>query len=309
MKQEVQWYYYVIALIPSFMGAASYVLSKYIIDDISPISLLFYRWAVALLVLTPFALRSFCAEFAKILANLRILSIIAISGVTLFNLCTYYALQYTSSTNVSIIVSIFPIFVLTLGAFINKDRLNKIQVYSVMLSFTGALIIVSHGHILEDLSSLFHNVGDFIALAASLCWATYVFTVKYKPNELSFLSFTYSMILIGTILIAPLYLMDVFYLGHTFELTTLNVSVILFLGIGVSVIGIMTMNLSIIKIGANTTSILYYLAPLFTSIMAITILGEKFEYFHLVGMCTILLGVNLPLIAHFFTTTNNKSSY
>ncbi len=304
MTHEAKWWHYLIALIPPFMGAVSYVLSKYVINDISPISLLFYRWLVALIILTPFAIKPFLAEIINVRTNLRIISIIAISGVTLFNLFVYYALQYTTSTNTSIIISIFPMFVLALGVIINNDKLKKSQLYSIIFSFIGVLIIVSHGRILEGLSELFSSTGDFIALAASLCWAIYVFTVKFKPTNLSFRSFAYSIFLIGTILIFPLYLVDVFYLDHTFELSMLNMSVIFCLGFGVSLIGMMSLNLSILKIGPNTSAMLFYLAPLFTAIMAVMILGEELQYFHLIGMLSILLGVNFPLISRFFAYKN-----
>jgi len=291
------------------MGALSYVLSKYVIEDIAPISLLFYRWLVALIILTPFALKVFISEFAHVRANLGILCIIAISGVALFNLFAYYAILYTSSTNTSIIISIFPIFVLAFGVLINKDKLHKVQICSILLSFAGALVIVSHGHILQDLSSLFHNIGDFISLVAALCWAVYVFAVKFKPNNLSLLSFIYSANLIGTLLIFPLYLLDIFYLGHLFEPTLRNISVIICLGFGVSVIGILCINFSIMHIGPNATSLLYYLAPVFTSLMAIMFLGEEFELFHLVGMLSILFGVNLPLIMRFVLSVCHPRGY
>lgn len=304
MTHEARWWHYIIALIPPFMGAVSYVLSKYVINDISPISLLFYRWLVALIVLSPFAIKPFLSEIINVRANLRILSIIAISGVTLFNLFVYYALQYTTSTNTSIIISIFPMFVLALGMIINNEKLKKSQLYSIIFSFIGVLIIVSHGQILEGLSGLFSNTGDFIALAASSCWAIYVFAVKFKPTNLSFRSFAYSTFLIGTILIVPLYLVDVLYLNHVFELNMLNMSVILCLGFGVSIIGMMSLNLSISKIGPNTSAMLFYLAPLFTAIMAVMILGEELQYFHLIGIFFILLGVNFPLISRFFSYKN-----
>ena len=308
MSHKTKWWYYGVALIPPFMGAMSYVLSKYIITDISPISLLFYRWIVALAILTPFALKPFLSEIVNVRAHFRILFIIATSGVTFFNLFVYYALQYTTSTNTSIIVNIFPVVVLALGVIINQDKLRKSHLYSIIFSFIGVLIILSHGNIMQGLSSLFHNIGDFIALAATLCWAIYVFSVKYKPTNLSFRSFIYSTFLIGTILIFPLYLFDIFYLKHTFEPTMVNMSVIFCLGFGVSIIGMMALNISIVKIGPNISAILFYFAPLFTSIMAVMVLEEKLQPFHLVGISSILLGINFPLVAHFFAYKNRVIS-
>ena len=310
MNHTTKWWYYCLALIPPFMGAVSYVLSKYIITDISPISLLFYRWLVALVILTPFAIKPFLDEIINIRANIRILFIIAISGVTLFNFFVYYALQYTTSTNTSIIVSIFPMIVLALGIAIDGEKLRKSHIYSIVFSFIGVLIILSHGNILKGVLALFNNIGDFIALAATLCWAIYVYAVKHKPTNLSFRSFVYSTFLIGTILICPLYVVDIFYLKHTFEPTMVSIGIIFCLGFGVSIIGMMSLNISIVKIGPNISAILFYLAPLFTSIMAVTILKEELQSFHFIGILSILLGVNFPLIAHFFAykrkTYNSK---
>lgn len=159
---------------------------------------------------------------------------------------------------------------------------------------------MSHGNILKGVLALFNNIGDFIALAATVCWAIYVFAVKHKPKNLSFRSFVYSTFLIGTTLICPLYLFDIFYLKHSFEPTIVNMSVIFCLGFGVSIIGMMSLNISIVKIGPNISAILFYFAPIFTSIMAVTLLKEELQPFHIIGILSILLGVNFPLIAHFF---------
>ena len=109
-------------------------------------------------------------------------------------------------------------------------------------------------------------------------------------------SFAYSTLLIGTILILPLYLFDVFYLGNIFKLNVPNVSVMIFLGLGVSIIGMMIMNVTVLKIGPNIISMLFYATPLFTAMMAVTVLGEQFETFHFVGMGLIIVGVNLRMI-------------
>ena len=278
------------------MGSLSYVVSKYVLNDISPIALLFYRWFSALVMLAPFAIGGFISEFQKIRAHIGIVTILAASGVTFFNFFVYYSLQYTTSTNTSIVVSLFPIFVLFLGVAIYKDKLQKLQLLSMTLALIGAVIIISHGNILKGVEGLFHNIGDFIALAAAVCFAIYFVAFKSKPNNISFYSFTYATFLIGTIMILPLYLFDVFYLKHTFAINAQNVSAIIFLGLAVSIICMIIMNVSVLKIGPNLTSILFYITPLSTALSAVTVLGEKFETFHLVGMSLIVVGVNLPVI-------------
>ncbi len=293
---KTPYYYYLLALIPPLMGAGSYIVSKYVIHDISPIALLFYRWLSGLLILTPFVLKGFISELKAVRQHIKILTIISASGVTLFNLFVYYSLKYTTSTNTSIVTSIFPVFVLIMGIVIHKDKLDKLQLISMMLALIGAVVIISHGHILEGVEGLFHNVGDFIALAAALCFAIYFVAVKSKPKDMSFYPFVYATFLIGTIMILPIYLFDLLYLGNRFEVNVQNVSVIIFLGLAVSVVGMIIMNATVLKIGPNLASILFYVTPLATSIIAVTILGEKFETFHLIGMVFIIVGINLPIV-------------
>lgn len=298
-KESKKWGYYIIALIPPLMGGVSYVISRYVIHDISPITLVFYRFLGALILLTPFAIRPFLKEITSIHANIRILFIMGISGVTLFNMFVYYAVHYTTSTNVSIIVSIFPVFVIGLGVVISKDKLEKTQIFSILFSFLGVLIILSQGQIFKGISTLFSNIGDFIALGAAICWAIYIFATKFKPKDMSFMSLSYAPMLIGTILILPAYLFDIYYLKNTFTINLQTLSVIFCLGLGVSIIGMMTLNVSVVKIGPNLSSILYYTAPLFTAIMAVMILNERFEFFHFIGMIIILFGINIPLLVRF----------
>ena len=296
MNNKVPYWYYIVALYLPLTGAVGFVLSKYIIDDISPIQFLFYRWVIAFIVFTPFAIRSFIKELQIIKANWKILSIISLSGVTLFHIFAYYSVKHTTSTNSSIVVDIFPIFVLFLGVFVNKDKLDKIQLLSIILASIGAIVIISHGHILEGVENLFHNIGDFIALIAAMFFAIYIFATKFKPANLSFYSFVYATFLIGIIAFLPIYLFDIFYLENTLNFDLQTIVSLCVLAFGINVIGTITMNFSILNIGPNITSILFYLTPVFTALIAVMVLDEKFEYFHIVGMSFIIFGINLPII-------------
>jgi drug/metabolite transporter (DMT)-like permease len=306
MQSRPQYWYYILAVIPPFMGAVSNVLSKYSINDISPVAMLFWRWVIAVLLMTPFVMRGFIAEFHNIKAAWRVISIAAFFGIALFNLFVYCGVQYTTSTSSSIIISVFPIFVMLLGFLINNDRPQMIQIIAITVSLSGALVIVSHGNVFQELTGLFDNYGDFLALMGTICYAIYVFTVKFKPDNLSFYSFSYSAFLLGMILLCPLYLFDVFYVGNRFELNGQNIVVLLSLGVGVSVIGMLIFNMTILKLGYNLASIIFYLMPLFTSIMAVTILDEKFECFHFIGMSLILIGVNLPILSNYIVLSKRR---
>lgn len=303
-KKNIKLILYIIALISPLMGALSIVVSKYVINNISPISLLFYRWLIAVLVMTPFMFKSFIKEREVILKNMLNINIVALSGVALFNLFLYYSLRYTSSANASIIINVFPVFVLLFERVINKNKLKIVQYFSIIVSLIGALVIVSHGEIQKAIENLFSNFGDFIVLASAITYAIYFFNVKSKSKDISFYTYVYTTFLLGTLYIFPLYLFDFLYLKNTFDPNSLNISIIFFLGIGVSIIGMVTLNYTILKFGATTASVLYYFNPLFTAIFAALILNEKLELYHLFGMLLIIIGVNLHAIYRIFNSRN-----
>jgi len=281
------------------MGAVSNVISKYSVGDISPISLAFYRWLVATFVMTPFLMRGFLREFDKIVAIKSLVFLVALTGVTLFNIFVYYAMHYTSTTSVAIVTSMFPIFVMLFGLCINKDRLKLVQVISIILASVGALVIVTKGDIAAELSELFSNYGDFLALIATISYGIYTFAFRSKPEDVSFYSFSYATFLLGTIMLFPFYMFDIFYLENSLEVNLQNVSAILCLGVAVSVVGMLVFNMTILKLGYNLASIIFYLMPAFTAIMATTLLHEDIEHFHFIGMMLILVGVNLPITAQY----------
>jgi len=67
--------------------------------------------------------------------------------------------------------------------------------------------------------------------------------------------------------------------------------VILYLGLGTSVISFLLWNRSIRELGAGRTALFGNLIPIFSSIEAVLILGEKINYIHLISFALIATGL------------------
>ncbi|WP_143522531.1 DMT family transporter, partial [Pseudomonas sp. 2822-17] len=64
---------------------------------------------------------------------------LSLSGIVLFNVCLYYAVNYTSSINAAIVDALTPAVAAVLGFFLLRERLNKIQITGIILSFGGII--------------------------------------------------------------------------------------------------------------------------------------------------------------------------
>lgn len=284
-----------IAIVPPLMGAGNFVVAKAVIDEFPPIALAFWRWTFAWLILLPFAFKELMADREIIRENLKSLSIIAVTGIALFNCLTYTAAKYTQSINLSIIANMFPIFVVLLSAFFLKERMTPLKIVAIFFAFFGSFVVINRGFSLSSLQ-LFANVGDYIALLASLTWGLYTLSVKKKPKGIKHFSFLFSTIFIGWLMLVPLFAIENSLVVEHNYWNTRSVISVLFLSVGVSIIGLNCYYQTVSNLGAVTASMIFYLAPIFNIILASAFLGETFASYHLIGGVLILLGINLPLL-------------
>ena len=123
-------------------------------------------------------------------------------------------------------------------------------------------------------------------------------------------SFLLSIFMIGTIILAPFYLLELRNQGG-FEINIPNLSAILYLGLGASVICFLLWNISIHNLGAGRTALFGNLIPVFTSIEAVWILNEKITTTHLVSFVLVVGGlmtanIHKKFIYSIFSIGNKK---
>lgn len=294
MKSKIPFVFYLIALIPPLTGAGNFIVAKATTTDIGPMSLLYWRWAVAWLVLFPFVIKDFKKDWGKIKRSYKVVVACTLPGIVLFNAFMYTALQHTTSINASIIANTFPVFIVILSYFILKERINTLKSLGILLALVGTSFITTNGQF-HKLNNLFGNIGDVLALGGAFIFAGYSVALRFRPSDIKVSTFTFATISLGCLLIWPLYVWESIYIKPM----VLNIDVIgtiLFVAIPVSILGVISFNIAITKLGATTTGLIFYLAPVFNIILAQLFLGEQFTVAHFAGLCLILLGINLPLL-------------
>jgi len=277
------------AVLATIFWSGNFVIARGLSDVITPVSLAFFRWTVALLVFFPFAYRKVIADIDVIKKHIPYLLITSITGISFFNILIYLAGRTTTAVNISMISITTPVFIVIISALFLKEKTSPGKVIGVILVFTGALFLITKGA-LSSLLSLTFTVGDFWVLLAAIMFAVYSILAKFRPKELSLLSFQLCTIFIGLIFMFPLFIIER-GMNPPIQFSLRIILSIFYVGIFASLAAFLLWNKAISIIGPVKTGMVYYLLPVFSSILALIFLGEEIYYYHYFSMIIIVLGI------------------
>lgn len=286
--------YFLLALCVLFWSG-NFVLGRFVNTDIKPLELAFFRWLFVIVLTLPIVFKLDLKKiFLIVKQNFLILAFLSFLGITLFNTFLYIALQTTKAVNALLINSIIPILILILSFFILKTRITIIQVIGIIFSTFGVIFLVLKGNLLNFYNIEF-NTGDFWIIASSVVWATYSTIVKLKPKDLSHVELFIVIVYLGFIFLIPWYLYQGFDLNNEIQVFIKNWYFFLYVSLFASILSFYFWHIGIETIGADKTGQFTHLMPIFGSILAFIFLGEKLEFFHLMGAILIAIGIYLSL--------------
>jgi drug/metabolite transporter (DMT)-like permease len=278
------------ALAPLFWSG-NFVLARALHEEITPIALSFWRWGVALLILLPFVYAALWRQRAVLMRHAPLLTLLALLGITNYNTFAYLGLQHTTATNGVLLASVAPVAIVALSFLLFGVRLRSAQVIGILLSLTGVVVIATEGHP-QIILELEFNRGDLWILAASLDWALYSVFLRWRPAELEPTAFLGAIVFIGVLPLAALYGWDL-SAGHRFAVNATNLAAIGYVALFPSVLAYVFWNRAIAEMGPNRTGQYLHLMPAFGAALAILLLGERFQAFHLAGAILIAAGIVL----------------
>lgn len=285
---------YWILMLPPLFWSGNFIIGRALGDLASPISLSYWRWFLASLILLPWVIKPVWQQRQVIKQHFFPLLVLSFTGVSAFNTFAYIGLQYTTATNGTLLNSLIPIFIIVISLLFFHTKSNSQQIIGIVLSFTGVLIILTQLS-LEQLMSLSFNQGDLWILVAAIDWAIYSVLLKqYRPQSLDNLTFLGITIIMGWLLLIPLYLINPFN-EPTFPLSLENALALAYIAVFPSIIAYFAWNYGIAKVGANIGGQFIHLMPLFGAILAMFFLGESLHLFHFLGAALIAWGLVLSL--------------
>ena len=283
---------YIFLILTTLFWSGNFIVGKAAsFFEIPPFTLNFYRWLFAWLILAPFTLNEIILKKKYIIKNIKLIIILGITSITIFNSIVYYSLNFTQVISGVLMISTIPVMIIIFCWLLKIERTNIYQILGVIFSLMGVIVIITKANS-AILFNLNFNKGDLWMVVAMFSWAMYSALLRKKKFELSQLSLLQTIISAGLIFLLPAYLAEL-ALGYRANLhlpfvLTLTY-VVIFPGLASFIFWIKGISI----IGSNRAGIFLHLMPIFSTILAIIIFKEKFMTYHLIGAILIVAGIIL----------------
>ena len=287
-QQKIKTWAFLLPLSAVLIWSLNMTVNRYVAEFISPVSISFYRWVIAILVLTPFVLPKAIAEWGNIRPQLGKFAVLSAFGMLLYQGLAYSAAHFTSATHMGLINAFIPVFTILVGLVVLKIRPNQFAIWGSMLSFLGLMVVVTQGN-LQHLSSMGDSyIGDLLMLLAVFFYACYGVYLKKWSLQISLLVSLYVQICWTLVFHVPLVLwqgLDV--------LNTNNIASVIYAGLFPSIAAPLFWMMAVKQLGPNRSSVFMNLMPIFTACIAYIWLKESWTIYHTLGTVIILTGIFL----------------
>ncbi len=279
------------ALLAVLFWGVSFVATKAVVREISPVTLIFTRAGLGTLLLAGIlALRRQRPLPPR--DALLPLAAMGFVGVAFHQLLQAHALTLTSAVNTGWLIGLTPLWSALLSAFVLKERFGAAKIAGLLVGFTGAVLVVTRGELGTALLALPATRGDLLVLASTVNWALYTVLGHSTIRRLGPTRATAGAMLLGWLMLAPPFAARGGWNDYA-RLTPGAWLAVVFLGVACSGLGYLFWYGALERVEASRVAALLYLEPLVTLAAAVALLGESVRVTTLVGGLMVAGGVIL----------------
>ncbi|WP_375749645.1 DMT family transporter [Vibrio sp. HN007] len=290
-RNKAVWVSVILLALPPLFWAGNFIVGRSVRGEIPPVSLSFYRWLIAAIILLPFTYQKIKKDWQLYLQSKYLVFISAISGVSAFNTLVYLGLQSTSANNGMILNAFIPLLISVIGTVLFGLRLTTKQWVGVAISLTGVITVITQGEPLSLLSFTF-NPGDLTVIAAMFCWAIYTLVLKRLPAEIDRVGLIAVQVLIGLFALLPFYIMETAS-GIATQWNQHVIFSLVYVGLVPSVLAYLIYSACVERLGPTKAGLSTNLLPVFGILLSALFLGESLYMYQFVGMFMIFIGISL----------------
>lgn len=282
------FYPFALLILASLFWSSNWVVGRGIHEIFPPVALSFYRWLVALLVLAPLAIPRLKGQWHLVWRHWKLFAFLGASGIAWPQCITYIGLNYTTAVNGSLLTAGNPFMMVLLAWLIDGQIATPRQLFGMVLSFLGVVVIVAHGS-LATLLQFHFNPGDLLIVLSIPIWCAYSVLLRRRPRDMDGLSFLFVLTPIGLMSLAPALAYEAAFVRvpHWSWSTLLAV---IYVGVTASAAAYMLWNRGVELLGPSRAAFTLPFQPMFASILAVLLLGEEFHAYNAIGFAVIILG-------------------
>jgi len=278
----------VLLMLTAIFWAGNTVAGRLAVGHVSPMTLVILRWTVVLAVLWPIYGGQVRAHWSEVRPRLGRIALMAFLGYTGFNVLYYWAAHTTTAINIGILQGSIPVAVLMGAFFMHGTRARLVQIAGVLITSVGVVVVATQGAPLSILE-IDLNRGDLAMLAACVLYAFYTVALRDRPNMPGAAFFTLLALIAALTSIPPL-VIEGMMLGFALP-TWQGWLVILYVAVFPSCLAQLCYLRGVDLIGPGRAGVYVNLVPVFSAIMAVLLIDEKFALYHGVALALVLGGI------------------
>jgi len=271
--------------------ASNLVVARGGVEYVPPISLAFWRWTLVFLILLPFTYVYLKKNFKIIKKEYKKLFFLGATGCGVCGAFPFLAGQTTTVTNMGIIYTSSPIFIILISSIFFYEKINFTKIIGLISCLIGVFIIIIKGDFFL-LINLNFTIGDLWMLAAAIGWALYSIYLFYWKTKLEIFQRFTLIAFFGAISLLPFYITEEIF----FEKTVFNIEFfmwIIFAAISPGIIAFTLYTIAQKKLGASLTGFTLYVFTIYGAIYGYILFEENLENYHLIGTVLVFIGVYL----------------
>ncbi len=282
---------YIKLFLVALFSGGTFVAGRIMAANLPPFTSAFLRFLLACFFLILFVFKKY-GKFPRLnFPQFLLIIALGLTGVAGYNFLFFSGLKFITASRASMIISLNPSVITILSTLILKDKFTKFKFIGIILSLTGALIVISKGNLQVIFQSNI-GTGELFILGCVICWSSFTVLGKIIMKDLKpIIAITYACLAGTIILILPAYQEGVLQNFRQYSVEVwLSVFALGFLGTALAFTWFYE---GIDKIGPSRAGIFINFVPIFATLMAVLILHEKLSPSLIVGAIFVVSGVYL----------------
>ena len=287
-RRRLAWL--LLLLFPALFGVN--MLAARYATFVPPNALALGRWLLVALFLLPFVWPRLRANASALGREWPDILLFGALGMWICGAFVYIGAHSSSALNIGLIYAASPILVVLLGRLIDKEPLGAGRIAGIVLCLAGVAVVFTRGQI-ANLLDIQLGTGDLWIAAGSASWGLYSVLLRHRPSRFDPLTRLCLFSFAGSLILLPFTVGEAILWGPP-DLGDPRVwlawlTIALVPGIGAYA----AYGFCVTELGASRTSVAMYLGPPYVGVMAWAALGERPQWYHLLGIALVLPGLFL----------------
>ena len=275
------------------LWAGNAVVGRLVHELVPPMTLNFLRWALAFVLLYPFA-RDVLKKDGPLWPHWRRYAVLGLLGVGMYNALQYLALQTSTPINVTLVTSSMPVWMLAIGWMFFGAGVSRRQIVSAVLSMIGVVLVLSRGE-WQQLMALRLVPGDVYMLLATIAWAFYswllVGTREPAAIRQDWAAFLMAQLVFGLLWSGGFAAGEQLLTDAPVHWGLPLAAALVFIALGPAILAYRAWGTGVQRAGPNVAAFFLNLTPLFAALMSTAFLGEAQHWYHAAAFALIVAGI------------------